>query len=319
MAHDDRQVLTGWLAALATVFIWSSYFISLRFAGPHNISAVDLAMLRYGVPALLLTPLFYRLLPKLQKKKWLHYLVVVSGAGLPFFMLSHHGVNESSAALGSTLITGLSPMLVNGVSLVLGIALFTRTFVWGALFISAGSLVLIGSYMDAGLPSGSLALLGSAFCWAAYTLAMRYSGLRAMETAALLTVPNFYLLVGWQLFQDQPLATLITLDKSVLIAQVVVQGLVVGVVSSVMYATAVARLGAGMASSAGSLTPGVASLIALLLLGEQMSFQAAAAIALTSAGVLILSVPVRAYSAGWPARLFQSEVTVSNNAIAGMR
>src|SRR3712207_6541940 len=61
-----RPVLGGWLAALATVTIWALWAVATRHAVTHDLPPAAIGLLRFGVPALLLAPMAWRvgLFPK---------------------------------------------------------------------------------------------------------------------------------------------------------------------------------------------------------------------------------------------------------------
>ena len=62
---DPSRPALGLLAAAAAVTIWAGWIVAVRGAvsGPAGLSPADLALLRYGAPALLLAPVWIRLGP----------------------------------------------------------------------------------------------------------------------------------------------------------------------------------------------------------------------------------------------------------------
>jgi drug/metabolite transporter (DMT)-like permease len=112
----------------------------------------------------------------------------------------------------------------------------------------------------------ALFLFGS-LLWAGFTLALRRSGLEALEGAAVVTYGSIPLLILDLLLSREPLQ-IHHLPFDVMAMQLILEGIGVGLVATISYAYAVARLGADRAAIAGSLTPVVATLLAVPLLGE---------------------------------------------------
>ncbi|MCY1244778.1 hypothetical protein D9M72_578750 [compost metagenome] len=65
------------------------------------------------------------------------------------------------------------------------------------------------------------------------------------------------------------------------------QGLGVGLVSTVGYAFAISRLGAARSATIGSLAPALASLMAIPILGEALAFATAIGILVITTGVIL--------------------------------
>jgi drug/metabolite transporter (DMT)-like permease len=78
-------------------------------------------------------------------------------------------------------------------------------------------------------------------------------------------------------------------SSTTLIVQVVFQGIVVTIISLVLYARAVAILGASRASAFGALVPALSGLFAIPLLAEWPTTAGWVAIALISGGVYLAS------------------------------
>ena len=77
------------------------------------------------------------------------------------------------------------------------------------------------------------------------------------------------------------------LPFNVLATQILLEGIGVGLISTISYAYAVAKLGADRAAIAGALTPVVATLLAIPLLGEVPPASAVIGMALIIAGIVL--------------------------------
>lgn len=80
-----------------------------------------------------------------------------------------------------------------------------------------------------------------------------------------------------------------TMPIGEVLTQVAVQGIIVGIFSSVFYGYAILRVGAESTSAVASLTPVTASVLAWLLLDDHLSFIGVIALTLTTASVLLAS------------------------------
>jgi drug/metabolite transporter (DMT)-like permease len=195
----------------------------------------------------------------------------------------------ASVADGSTLVPGALPLFVSLLAFLLLGQKITSTRRNGLLLVLIGVLLMLVfslNHAAAGLWQGySLFLFGS-LLWAAFTLALRRSGLEALEGAAVVTFGSIPLLGLDLLLSSEPLQ-LHHLPFNVLATQILLEGIGVGLVSTISYAYAVAKLGADRAAIAGALTPVVATLLAIPLLGEVPPASAVIGMALIIAGIVL--------------------------------
>jgi drug/metabolite transporter (DMT)-like permease len=138
---------------------------------------------------------------------------------------------------------------------------------------------------------GHLLFLTAAAMWAGFTLALRRSGIDAWHAAALVSA---YSLAGFA-----PIYLLILESKLLdvpwpeVALQAGTQGVLSGLVALATYGIAVTRLGASRAAAIGALTPVVATLIAIPVLGELPDPPTLAGIAGVSLGVVLASGVIR--------------------------
>ncbi len=90
-AASAPSIATGVACALAAVFIGAGWHVATRLGVTTSLHPVDLALLRYGVPAIVMLPVLFQtgLMPKGAPKGWL--TLVICGAGLPFGLLAMAG------------------------------------------------------------------------------------------------------------------------------------------------------------------------------------------------------------------------------------
>lgn len=277
----------GALSALSVVLIWAAWLVSTRHSVATSLKPIDLSLLRYGVPLLVLFPFLVRtgIWPKGVKK--LPLVLMVLGSGALFFQVVGFGMAATPASAAGVLLPGTMPLM----TALIGIALLgerpDRLRQFGMASILAGGLLLLsGNLGEAGLTWRSYLILpAGATLWAIYTHAFRHSGLNAFEGGALIcfwsTVINLALLPflgGTQLF-DAPLS-----ETGL---QVVTQGLLSGLAATVLYGTAVRSLGGTQAAAYTAVTPAAAALGGGLLLGEPVGPLTIVAAIVTGLGVLL--------------------------------
>jgi len=279
----------GLLAALAAALIGSGWQIVSRHGVTTSLGPVELAMLRYGVPALVLMPLWCRRggLPSGVPAGRLALLVL--GGGLPFGLVVLAGAQWAPAAHMGIFMAGCMPLFVSvGSRLVYGERLGGARAL-GLLLMALGVAALGLGVWHGGLDAwrGDLLFVLAAVLWAAYTLAFRGCGLSAWQGAALVNLGSAVLLLPVLLVWGAP--RLFSAPWADVALQALGQGVVAGLLGLVAYTVAIARLGAGRAALSAALVPVFTALGAAGLLGEAPEPGAWVALALVVPGVVLAS------------------------------
>lgn len=279
----------GLLAALAAALIGSGWQIVSRHGVTTSLGPVELAMLRYGVPALVLMPLWCRRggLPSGVSVGRLALLVL--GGGLPFGLVVLAGAQWAPAAHMGIFMAGCMPLFVSvGSRLVCGERL-GGVRALGLLLMALGVAALGLSVWRGGLGAwrGDLLFVLAAVLWAAYTLAFRDCGLSAWQGAALVNLGSAVLLLPVLLVWGAP--RLLSAPWADVALQALGQGVVAGLLGLVAYTVAIARLGADRAALSAALVPVFTALGAAGLLGEAPEPGAWVALALVVPGVVLAS------------------------------
>ncbi|MGH6882816.1 DMT family transporter [Hypericibacter sp.] len=282
----SREV--GRAAALATVIIWAAWIALTRKGVTTSLAPVDVALLRYSVPSLVLLPVLWRIRPALRQAGTRRSLIMIVGSGAPFFMVCSTGMALAPAADIGTLLPGTMPLFVAlfgflflreriGALRLLGFALIFA----GAVAVAVGGIGLEGAWR------GYPLLLGAASMWACSTLAFRRSGIDAWQSAAIVNTGSVLLLLPVLLFSGT--SRLLDAPLHDILLQGLVQGFLSGLLALVCYGAAVRRLGASNAAAFAALAPGLAALFGVPLLGEIPSEIDIAAILIVGLGVALAS------------------------------
>ncbi|AVA20862.1 DMT family transporter [Rhizobium sp. LEGMi198b] len=276
----------GYAGAIVTVLIWANWILATRHTAETQMGTIDLGLIRYGIPALVLSPVWLRtgLLPKGVSLKLL--ALMVCGAGALFFQLTTFAIHSTPAASAGILLGGSMPLA----AALIGVLLFrerpdiTRWLGLGGIV--AGVVILLArslSGVEMSWISFTLLPLG-ALLWAGYTHAFRRSGLNAIQASAIIAIWSFLIHVGLALIFGSSLAS-IPLPEIGL--QVVSQGLLSGLAATLAYGLAVQALGGTQAAAFTAITPVLATFGGGLLLGEPIGAAEIAAAVVTGMGVAL--------------------------------
>jgi len=283
------QKMLGLGAALMMVFVWSGYFLSLRAGAVTPISTFEIAMLRFGLPGLILLPVFFRNIQKIRQVPVIYLLGMLIGGGLPFFWLGAMGMQLGQVAEGSTLIPGVAPLFVTMMAVLIFNQPLSGWRLAGLILIFSGVIAFIANSVAGRTHVGAIVLfLSASFLWALFALSIRQCGLSPLVAASTVAVPTGTLLLLSGLILQPELGWFqLTLEQQ--LGQLVAQGLGAGLASGLLFAFAISRLGAEVTSAIGSLTPVAASAIAYLWFGEEVTLMIIGGIALISLGVVLAS------------------------------
>lgn len=289
-----RSYAIGVAAALCTVVTTVGWTLATRSGVTTTLTPLDLALLRYCVPALILAPIWLRhgLVPA-QGSVWLT-LIMVLGGGLPFALVAMAGAQFAPAAHMGALLQGTMPLMAALLaSVLLGERLSPPRLLGFGLIVAGDVAIAAPALAQAheGAWRGDVLFLLAGLLWATYTVAFRKSGQSALHMAAaisfwsgLLALPMWWLAGAGRLLTAPP---------SDIAVQVLWQGLMAGTVAVAAYGVAIRRLGASNAALAGALVPPGAAIGGLLVLDEAFDVPTALGIAVISAGVLFASGAIR--------------------------
>lgn len=283
------QKMLGLGAALMMVFVWSGYFLSLRAGAVTPISTYEIALLRFGLPGLILLPVFICNWHQVRRVPVIYLLGMLIGGGLPFFWLGAMGMQLGQVAEGSTLIPGVAPLFVTLMAVLIFHQPLSAWRLAGLILIFSGGIAFVANSVTGNTHVSAIVLfLSASFFWALFALSIRQCGLSPLVAASTVAVPTGSVLLLSGLIMQPELGWFqLTLEQQ--LGQLVAQGLGAGLASGLLFAFAISRLGAEVTSAIGSLTPVAASVIAYLWFGEEVTLMIIAGITLISLGVVLAS------------------------------
>lgn len=284
--------LAGYVAAFTACLIGVGWQIATR-AGvtTSGLAPVDLALLRYGLPGLVLLPVWYRvgLMPRGVPTGTT--LIIVVGMGLPFGLLVMAGAQFAPISHMAAILPGAAPLLIGVLAaIILADKLSAGRLAGWAVIIIGISIMFYEAFADGGTEAwiGDMMFICAAMIWAVYTVAYRKSGLTPWQAAAVANGWSMVIVIpGWILLQDGGLMSLATETPVTLLVQILFQGVLAGLLGLWVYGFAVSRAGAVQTAAIGALVPALSAASGVLILGEAMGFSAIIGIVAVTIGVFL--------------------------------
>ncbi|QVJ03255.1 EamA family transporter [Nocardiopsis eucommiae] len=274
----------------ATVVLWAGFALSIRGIGASDLTALDAALLRFLTPLVVLAPWIPRAVRRVRHERPGVLLALCAGAGLPYFLLAAWGGSLTSAALVGIVIPGTVPLFVT----VLAFALWrtrARPAQLGALvLIVLGAAVSVTAAVTPDQAAGVVILLCAGLVWSVYTLALRETTLDPVSAALVLCAPSALLAGVPVLLGLAPSALVGGAAPGDVLVYVAVQGVGVGVLAALCYATAIRGLGGPVAATLGALSPVVTLVVAVPLFGEPVTPATTVTLLLVLTGVVAFNL-----------------------------
>lgn len=281
--------LRGACYALAAVALWASWSPITRLAVTTDLDAFDLAMLRLAVPGALLLPLVARRGIGLDRLGWSGLALLMVSGGVPYVMLAAGGLQFSPAHHQAALNVGCMPLFVALIAVLWMGETLTSAQKVGLGLILAGVLLIVawqGPAWQPVLAFGHVLFLAASLCWACFTVILRHGKLEPLHAIALVGLGALPFLPFYAVWNG---AHLLDVPMTTVAFQAVFQGIVITILSLMLYARALKLLGAAGGGAFGALVPVLATLFAIPLLGEWPTQTDWYAIVLISIGVYLTS------------------------------
>jgi drug/metabolite transporter (DMT)-like permease len=288
----DRSYLKGVVSGLAAASIWAGWSVMTRLAVTTNMDAWDIAALRFGVAGPLLMPILLRRGLARDRLGWPGLAVIIAGLGAPYALVAAGGLQFAPAYDQGALNPGCMPLFVALIAMAVLKETLSITRKVGLSLILAGVAVIVAWHKWGGAWSisrtfGDALFLLASFLSAAFTVRMRQAKLEPLHAAALVSTGSLVIYLPVYLALHGARFAHLTLAEFAI--QAFFQGVLVTIVSLVLYGRAVDVLGASGGAAFGSLVPALSALFAIPFLAEWPTEAGWVAIALISAGVYLAS------------------------------
>lgn len=280
---------SGIAAGALAAFIWAIYFVFAKMGTAAGLLPQDFALLRFGPAALVLLPWLVRHdLPRLAGIGWPRALTLTALAGPPFILLSSAGYLFAPLSNGAVIQPSTVTLASMAAAAVLLGERITPAKVFGIALILAGLAVIAANKSHAGgsmVWLGNLLFLGAGLSWSAYTILFKRWNLDAVAATAVVALLSTLLALPMLLFNGG-FARLAALPLQTLLAQILVQGVLSGVVALIAFGMAVRLLGAARASLFPAIVPVAAMVISVPLTGTVPAATEIAGALLATVGLL---------------------------------
>lgn len=292
--------LVGLACGLVVPFIWSGWIVASRFGVTHSLTPYDVTALRVGVAAILVSPVALRY--GLGGLGFGKALVISAGAGALFGVTSFGGMALAPVAHAGVLANGTMPIVAALLGwLWLGQRL-RRDQLVGMALILAGVLAIGGeSLFAAPVPGqwlGDLLFVASGALFAGYMTALRAWDVRIRQAiVAVPVVSSIFYLPVWALWLPSGLIPGVLGDGPMppwpeIALQTVYQGMVASILVVVLVTRATRSIGPTVMAVLLSAVPGMATVLAIPLLGEWPGTLATAGLVVATVG-MVLAVGLR--------------------------
>jgi drug/metabolite transporter (DMT)-like permease len=283
--NSQSAILFGLGAGFVTALIGASWQIVSRSASLTPLGPIELAVLRYAIPAILLLPIALRtgLIPRSAPP--LVLIVLACGGGLPFGLLAFAGTRFAPVVHMGVMIAATGPLITALLLWIIERQAVSGQRKIGLFLIAAGVTILGAQSLRASTDTwiGDALFLLAAFVWGGYGIAFRRSNLTPWQGAAFVNFWSAVLLLPIAIVTG--VSGFAIVDTNTLIVQAVWQSVVAGMFGLVTYTTAVRYAGAAVAAAFGALVPVLSALGGWIILGEAMTPVTAAAAVLATVGV----------------------------------
>ncbi|WP_017041417.1 DMT family transporter [Vibrio genomosp. F10] len=273
----------GYLSIFATVLLWSGFFLSLKGGAISSFTPADIAITRFLVPALVLFPVTFRARKQILSIPIRYLLGMIVGGGLPYLLIAGWAMQNATVSDGSALVPGTLPLFVSAIAVILFSQPLSehRKVGLGLIIVGIGLFLWSGaSENHPALLKGHLLFLVGSLMWATFTICARVSHLPALVCAGLISFVSFVLLallIATGVIESSLLSplkhhSLIEVARDwpfrELLGHLLIQGFGIGLFASFTFLHAISILGAERTAAFGSLTPVVATLLAMVIFNE---------------------------------------------------
>jgi drug/metabolite transporter (DMT)-like permease len=301
------QLSIGRLAAVVTVLIWTSFIIVARASASHVLLPLDIACARILGASSVLLPWAWWLMREARQRGEkvgslfglsplpLH-ITVKAGmvGGFLYAVLAYIGFFYAPAGHASVLMPGSLPLWTSllmwlflreqiGMNRAIGLGMI----VCGDILV--GGMSLLKAFEGGDVWIGDLLFMTAAFCWSAYSVMVRHYGLDAVRATMAITafalvsfVPAYALLVHFNILPSH----MAQAAWSEIVFQAVFQGVGSVVISGITFTQMIRTFGPIKSTMITALVPGLSALGAVVFLGEPLSWNLWAGLALVTCGIL---------------------------------
>ena len=297
-AGTRMTIAIGALCGLAASLIWAAQISIAAIAVRGSLPPMDLVALRFLAGGVVMLPVIWqgRRHGALAGIGWRRGLMLTLAGGPPFLLMLNLGLQLAPAAHGAIIANGMIPVF----TMILGLAVLRTS---PSLRETVGLAVVIAGIVALGWQSlmtgnagpwawaGDLFDAAAAALWGLYAVLCRRWRVDALRATAVMAVVGMLVYLPlWLLFYDSHVWAA---SWGEVVWQAFYQGIVAGIVAILLFTRAVEMLGANPAALFSAITPALAILIAVPVLGEVPGPLEWVGMGLAIAGMVVALAPTR--------------------------
>ena len=295
MNSQLRTRVMGAGALAATIVLWSSFALSAKGIGASSLTTVDVALIRFLTPVVLLIPWVPRTVRALRRERPGAVLLLLIG-GLPHYLLFAFGAHLTTAGLTGLLVPGTVPLFITAIVFLAWRSRIRRRQLLALGAIVTGVAASAFQATTATTIAGIGVLLAGGLAWALFTIGLRRTQLDPIGVVVLICAPSALAAAGLAVSGLMPSSLA---DGTAKLPDVLMftalQGVGTGLLSTLCYAYAVRALGSSISAATGAMSPVLTAVVAVPLFGEHITPALAVTLTLIVVGVIAFNLtPTRA-------------------------
>ena len=290
-AVRERVSIVGWLFGFFAVAVWGGYIAYARLGVSAGLTPFDFAFIRFVPSGLLMLPFLLLRGPRtLGGVGWPRGLVLVLLTGPAFVVLSTAGFSYAPLAHGAVLQPGSATIVALALSVIVLRDRPGLSRLVGSLIVLLGLVFVAGSgFFVHALPDswkGDLMFAAAGSCWGVFTVLLKRWQVDAISATAIIAVLSALVVTPLYLASGA-LPHLLSQPTSLLVMQVLIQGIFSQVLAMLAFSQAVKLLGGGRAATFPALVPATAILLGIPVTGEWPTGSQIVGLGIVSFGLLL--------------------------------
>jgi drug/metabolite transporter (DMT)-like permease len=282
--------IKGLLFGLGAVLIWGSSLAFARAGMTQGLAAMDFALFRYASAGIVVLPWLLLHQPRtLAGVGWPKGIALAVLVGPLFILLGAGGYAYTPLAHGAVIQPAFAMMGTTALAAWVLRDRPPRARLIGISVMVVGLAVIAGPGLFEGssqAPMGDAMFAFAGLLWASFTVLTNHWRVKALPaTAALSAVSALFIIPVYLLTQD--LSRIAAMPLGSLFTQVLIQGVLAGVVAVVCFTRAAELIGAARAGIFPALVPAATILIGIPVTGEWPNLPQMTGLMLVSVGLLM--------------------------------
>jgi len=267
-ANTRTREFFGVCCGLGAALLWGLQPIVSRYGVLRSLNAYDLAAIRFVVSGLLMAPFLFHF--RLRGITWFAAFMIAMGAGLLYVIFFNLGLTFSTASNGGVIAPGANVVISTIGLYFLAQVIPDRKRLAGIALILLG-LAVVGveriERLDTHALIGDFLFVLAGGAYALFAIFSQRHRISALHSAAIVAIFSLVVYAPFYLFFGDP-GNIVRAPLREVVIQVIVQGIMVAILATWFYASAINVMGAGRAVIFVALMPVFSVALAIPLLHE---------------------------------------------------